>query len=134
MARGSSRSRQRQRRSGRGPTETARPRPVPIRRLGVLPRINIKRVTGYGVEDFRRFHPERPRHLRRKDGQYVRFRVKVSRSPFHVTWHGVKAESPLGVIICVKRKVRRAVLFATGGNLMPLRRPRRNMFSGVKCK
>lgn len=136
MARSSSRSRRRRAAnvSSRYSTSEAAGRPFMVSRLSPLPRSKSPHLNRY--EDLRTWHPIRKfaRPLKRRDGGHLRLGVKLSRSPLHVTWHGVRAEGPLGVVICAKRKIRREVIFATGANGRVFRRPRRNLFSGVKCK
>lgn len=48
--------------------------------------------------------------------------------------HVVKFQDPSGVLICVRRKVRREVLHAKGRAGGRVRRPRRNEWSNISCR
>lgn len=46
---------------------------------------------------------------------------------------GIQFESPLKVVTCVRRKVRRQIMFATGRGGKFHRKPRRSWRSDIKC-
>lgn len=140
MARRSSSSRSR----SRGNNSTATPGATRVRRA--VP-INLRKVTLsrpeggtftvrrrapsnlMPVEDRRRWTPDRTRPLKRIDGS---FGVGLeARRPWSL--YGFRA--PFRVVLCVRRKIRRQVMFAVGGagSGRKMRRPRRNRFSKVRC-
>lgn len=89
------------------------------------------------VDDRRRFHPNpfiRPAVsvVRRADTKLVvspiRRQTKVLRLPDKVAF-----AVPRNIALCVRRKVRKEVIFATSGGGAGKRRPRRNQFSDVRC-
>lgn len=106
------------------------------------------------VEDFRRYDPDPEPAARDHRGRPARFSVAVS--PFHTVHSrsvvarsyftgmprgfqvpvGIKFSNPLSVVACVRRKVRRAVLFAKGKRHKGsgARHRRRNAYSNVGCK
>jgi len=78
------------------------------------------------LSDRRRWHPQ-PNHMRHH-GLRVDRSGKRSLSPF------VGFQAPERVLVCVRRKRRREVMFAKGGaGRRRMRRPRRNYWSDVRC-
>lgn len=101
-------------------------------RLDLRPRLTL---SSFSIPSDRRvFHPDG--HFRRPDA-FVRvaadLRVTPS-SPRRSLPFSVSFRDPSRVHLCVRRKVRREVLFAKGGaGSRKMRPPRRNYFSSVRC-
>lgn len=96
-------------------------------------------------EDFRRFHPNaNRRRLRTLGGAFVRARAVVGTEPFRSRVSGasrflspwsVRHVFPRDAVVCVRRKIRKEVIFATGkAGRGGQRRPRRNENSDVVCR
>lgn len=104
------------------------------------------------LDDGRYWHPDPDQGALTIGGRYARVivhqRPLVARSKALSSWIGgkglpiglqvpvgVKFESPYRVLTCVRRKVRRAVVFARGkaGKGVKKRRPRRTWRSNVVC-
>lgn len=104
---------------------------LPLRFAPVVRRASVLRQ----YEDRRLYHPDRRRLLRPAvtfSGSNYALRSSPSKSrrvPF-----GVGFVAPRRVVVCVRRKQRREVLFAVGGaGSRKMRRPRRNEYSNVRC-
>lgn len=76
--------------------------------------------------DRRRHHPAKP-HIRHHGLRVPSLRRKRL-SPF------LGFEMPLKLNICVRRKIRREIMFARGGaGSRKMRKPRRSYYSNVRC-
>lgn len=121
-----------------------------LERVSMPPAVAEPSVTNLAdVEDGRLWHPDPEQGALTIGGRFaqvvVHKRPIVSRS--NTIWSasglpvgvqvpvGVRFESPLKVITCVRRKVRRQIMFATGrsGKGVKKRQPRRNWRSNVSC-
>lgn len=72
-----------------------------------------------------------PRKIAPKTFSTRPYRLKV---PKNAPLHHVGFDVPKQVLLCVRRKRRKEVLFATGGAGKPnKRKPRRNKYSNVRC-
>lgn len=106
------------------------PRP-PIIRFSPLPSSAMRQV-----EDRREFHPSgRARSARLVDGRSAAIQVgRPSRSRPQALPAGVRFSMPWRVMMCVRRKRRREVMFAKGkAGRRGQRPPRRNYYSEVSC-
>lgn len=111
---------------------SADPRPLArARRFDAVMRL---RAMVTALEDRRFFNPLGPARAPISLGPQRRFRpaVTYSSSP-GVIPIGIGFARPNTVGICVRRKVRREVLFAKNKSGGRHRRPRRNYWSSVKC-
>lgn len=94
------------------------------------------------IEDYRRFHPEGElRHPMRVDGSPSSFGVeygvpnnKVVRGGTSGLGAARRFRESAGVVVCVRRKERREVLFARGKSGRNSSRRRFNASSGIRCK
>lgn len=93
----------------------------------------IRPITLNLSEDRRVFHPDR-RMQNARSYKSSSHRLEVPnqyRNPFspHVAF-----TAPRSVFICVRRKIRREVIFAKGGGgRRKMRHPRRSYYSDVRC-
>lgn len=103
--------------------------------LSLRPSINPFSI-GVIPDDRRTFHPDQSTRFPRASLSYAN-NIGVSRSaknksrrfPFAVGF-----KSPSRVYLCVRRKVRREVMFAkSGAGSRRMRRPKRNYYSDVRC-
>lgn len=96
------------------------------------------------VEDLRHYHPDgalrAPSSFPGVPSQWsVNYGPTISRRG-RVLHAGLPTahsfDSPQRVLVCVRRKIRRAVLFASGegGSRRRFRRPRRNPNSAIRCR
>lgn len=100
-------------------------------RVYTVPRYTIKkpaqRAYKLAIEDRRRWDPNPLKPPRSRTGRIHTKRVDLPR-------RGIHFASPSTVMICVRRKIRRAVMFAAGGaGRAKMRKPRRNQHSNVRC-
>lgn len=86
------------------------------------------------AEDRRRWHPGRNNPKRTDGSPYASLEVR-QRLPVGARWNGIYFRSPLRVVICVRRKRRKEVLFAKkiAGKRGGTGAGRRNKFSDVRC-
>lgn len=106
----------------------------PLVRAPVLSRFTDLRP----IEDRRTFYPARfsepARSLPRSAARLVvRPKVSSRTQPRLMVPSAVTFAAPKRVVLCVRRKRRREVLFARGKGGGGHRRPRRNQFSDVEC-
>lgn len=82
------------------------------------------------VEDRRRFDADPSKPARTASGQRARFRAL-----YNAPLQTIGFQDPRRVLICVRRKARREVLFAKRqtGRGAKARRHRRNQYSNVRC-
>lgn len=106
-------------------------RRIVTRKLDAVVRL---RAMVTALEDRRFFNPLGPYRTPATFGPQRRFRpaVTYSSSPGNIPI-GIGFARPDTVAICVRRKVRREVLFAKNKSGGRHRRPRRNYWSSVKC-
>lgn len=85
------------------------------------------------IEDLRTFHPDGP--LRSRRGFITAHHsLSVSRSRSSRVPAGLRFTNPYQVLTCVRRKIRKQVLFAKGGaGSRKMRRPKYNYMSSVRC-
>lgn len=120
------RSRSRSRSQSRGVRGTATPRV----RLSPITNPFSRSPSSYlsDLEDRRRFHPAPYVPARTLDSSNHRLRASYS-SPWAVAF-----QQPRRVLVCVRRKMRRQVMFAKGGaGRKRMRKPRYSEFSNVRC-
>lgn len=85
-------------------------------------------------DDRRRFHPLGDRRPIRSFDRFVSPRRVVSPNPRVRVPTAVAFANPRKVFLCVRRKIRREVMFAKGGaGSRKMRRPKRNQHSNVRC-
>lgn len=121
------------RRSGRDPS--------PIARALALPRSFYAPVNLALFSDLRTFHPDpfRPAPaFRRSAARVVVARPKRVRSGVRISAgtipHQLTFAAPDKVILCVRRKRRKQVMFAKGkAGKRGQRKPRRNYWSSISC-
>lgn len=85
------------------------------------------------IEDRRTFYPER---ATRPASSYSRPRHRLESAPgYNILPFGVRFEEPRKVLVCVRRKQRREVLFALKrtGRGAGKKRHKRSMYSDVRC-
>lgn len=85
-------------------------------------------------EDNRRYNPERNRRLRRFALLNAR---RISPAVTYSSWASMvpRFELPKQVVVCVRRKTRREVLFARGGaGRRKMRKPHLSPDSNVQCR
>lgn len=106
-------------------------------------------VTDWSSEDRREFHPDPDRGAVTLGGRWARVVVHsrpiVARNKPIYSYRGfpvglqppvgLQFESPLNVVKCVRRKIRRSVIFALrkNGKGSRARNRRRDAYTGVKC-
>ncbi|UDN67815.1 hypothetical protein [robinz microvirus RP_133] len=108
----------------RGDLELARP----VRLLDILS----------DIEDRRSWHPD--------DIPTYRPAIRISGAPARLESrsdparylratvpHAIGFQIPHKVLVCAKRKVRRRVIFASGRGGSRVRKPKRNVYSDVRC-
>lgn len=83
------------------------------------------------IEDRRQFHPEGV--LRPARTLYERSASRNVVAPAKKFSPAISFAVPAKVALCVRRKQRREVLFATGKGGGRHKRPRKNLFSNVRC-
>lgn len=76
-----------------------------------------------------------PRYPDRRTRQTVKYALKTSGKPNSRYLSPFQAfQYPRQVMICVRRKIRKQVLFARGGaGSRKMKKPRRNSYSDVRC-
>lgn len=101
-------------------------------RLGLRPLSSLF-STGVSrqIEDRRLFHPD---GYSRPASSFQSFNHRLRASPSRKLPFGVGFVSPSKVLVCVRRKIRREVMFAKGGaGSRRMSRPRRSYYSDVRC-
>lgn len=122
-------SKKRSNRSSLGRTRDITLNPIANNLLGrpVRPDLSFERAPLQEFEDRRSL----PRHVAPKTFSTRPYRLKV---PKNAPLHHVGFDIPQEVLVCVRRKKRKQVLFATGGaGKKNKRKPRRNQHSNVRC-
>lgn len=88
------------------------------------------------IEDRREWHPLGPRRSARSfNAAHHQLVVKQPRKQSHKVPKGIRFHAPRKVLICVRRKVRREVMFALNkrGKGSARRNRRRNWYSAISC-
>jgi len=107
---------------------------IPNRRLTALNYTTRPLTFLQTIEDRRDFHPEQAARPARSFSRSVHSLAvparRTGRLPIGVTFH-----NPNKVLVCVRRKSRREVLFALGqtGKGSALGKRRRNQYSEIQC-
>lgn len=100
----------------------------------VIPGVRSPATLG---EDSRFFAPDDYRRSssrkRRLGLQAAKGATSSTRSSWSRPWYGVQAELPAHVVMCIRRKQRRAAILASGKGGGRHRRPRRGRYSNVWC-
>lgn len=83
------------------------------------------------VEDRRQYHPDR----RHRDARTLDGSAQLAVNSRRSLWHGLRFINPRRVLICVRRAVRKEVMFAVGqgGKRGKRKSPRRSAYSDVRC-
>lgn len=117
----------------------------PTASLVRLPRLAVSPVNLALFEDRRSFHPAgpyRPAFSLPRSAARVVGSTGITRSALNgakartLSPHTLTFQAPDRVVLCVRRKRRKEVLFAkgVGGSKKRQRKPRRNYWSSISCK